>query len=120
MVIVYYVETEQLESDISIGMTDGCDDFKSLTDDQLRSFLQKEAVDSETIVTESDLSAMAEKNVRMDMKIKSATGCMKFLFMNYQSLLRQHGMAWVTEKNQNAAVYHVLSVIKPKKLKKRL
>ena len=63
---------------------------------------------------------MVEKHVHMDMKIGSAAGRMKLIFMNYHSLLRQQGMACVTEKNQKAAVRHVLSIIKPSRFKKRL
>ncbi|PXF47202.1 hypothetical protein BWQ96_02977 [Gracilariopsis chorda] len=101
-------------------MVDDCMDVKELSDIKLGTFLDKEAVDSATVVTESDLSAMVLKHVRMDMSFKSATGRMKLLFIDCKSLLRQHGMAWVAEKNQKAAVRHVLSVVKPAKVKNRL
>lgn len=33
--------------------------------------------------------------------------------MSYKSLLRRHGLSWVTEHNENVAVYHVISAIRP-------
>lgn len=53
------------------------------------------------------------------MSVKSAKGRMKLLFMNYKSVLRKHGMAWVTESNAKVAIRQVISVVKPAQLKSR-
>ncbi|PXF41739.1 hypothetical protein BWQ96_08528 [Gracilariopsis chorda] len=118
--LVYCVDAKQLESAVDLGMIDDCVDVKDLSENKLHAFLSKEAVDSATVVTESDLSAMVLKHVRMDMSVKSTTVRMKLLFIDYKLLLRQHGMAWVAEKNQKPAVRHVLLVVKQAKLKNRL
>ena len=118
--LVYCVDAEQLESAVDLGMIDGCDDVKELTDGQLRDYLDKEASDSATVVTENDLAQMVQRYVRMDMSVKSAHSRMKLLFMGYKSLLRQNGMGWVVDKNPKAAVRHIISVVKPAQLKTRL
>ena len=82
--------------------------------------MDKESVDSSTIVTATDLEQMVQKHVRMNMTVKSAKGRMKLLFMAYKSLLRQNGMSWVTSKNPKTAIRQVISVIKPVQLKTRL
>ncbi|PXF43991.1 hypothetical protein BWQ96_06224 [Gracilariopsis chorda] len=79
--LVYCLDAKQLESAMDLGMIDHCMDVKDLSDNKLRAFLNNEAVESATVVTESDLSAMVLKHVRMDMSVKSATDRMKLLFI---------------------------------------
>lgn len=117
--LVYCVDSEQVESAVELDMTEGYTDVKDLSDDQLRTYLENEAVDSSTIVTATYLQ-MVQKHVRMDMTIKSAKERMKLLFTAYKSLLRQNGMSWVTSKNPKAAIRQVISVVKPVQLKTRL
>lgn len=101
-------------------MVDGCDDVQSLTDDVLRSFLDKEATESATVITQDKLSKMVESLFKMDMTVKSAKGRMKLLFMEYKSLLRTNGLKWVTEMTPKVAIKQILSVIKPAALRARL
>ena len=118
--MVYCVDSEQLESAVELEMIEGCTEIKELTDEQLRTYLKIESIDSSMIVTAPDLEQMAQKHVRMDMNIKSAKGRMKLLFIAYKSLLRQKGMSWVTSKNPKTAIRQVISVIKPVQLTTRL
>lgn len=113
--LVYCVNAEQLESAIILKLIPGCIDYKSVTSDAPRAYLDKEVV-----VTESDLSLMVQKHLRIDMNIMSAHCRMKILFMDYISPHRQQGMAWVTVTNREVAVHHVLSIIEPSQLKTRL
>ena len=94
-------------------MIEVCTDIKELTDDQLRTYLDKEAIDSSTIVTAPDLTQMVQKHVCMAMTIKSAKGRMKLQLMSYKSLLRQNGMSLVTTKNPKTDIKQFISVIKP-------
>lgn len=45
---------------------------------------------------------------------------MESLFIDYHTLLRQHGLSWLVTKNQKVVVQHVLGAIKPSKLRQRL
>ena len=91
-----------------------------MEDDDLRTFLEKEAEESPTVITQDELSKIVESTLRMDMSVKSAKGRMKLLFMEYASLLRTNGLKWVTEKTPKVAIKQVLSVIKPASLRERL
>lgn len=100
-------------------MIDDCDDVEKLTDDKLRTFLDKTAVNPTMNVTESELLNMLQKHMRMKMSVKSAKARMELLFVNYKSLFCQYGMAWVTKNLQKVAFRYLLSVIKPSQLKNR-
>jgi len=71
-------------------------------------------------VTETDLSKVVESGLKMDMSVKSAQGRMKLLFVEYKSLLRAHGLKWVTDKTPKIAIKHVISAVKPAQLRTRL
>lgn len=70
------------------------------------------AVDSSTKMTKSDLDNLVLKNVRMDMSVRSAKARMELFFMEYNSLLRQNGMKYVSKNKQTVVVRRVLSAIK--------
>ena len=67
----------------SLGMIEIFEELKNLINAQMRAFLDKSYVDSETVVTNPDLSAMFEKHIRMNMKIKFSSGNMKLLLMDF-------------------------------------
>ncbi|PXF41503.1 hypothetical protein BWQ96_08777 [Gracilariopsis chorda] len=90
--LVYSVDAEQLESAVDLEMIHDGLEVKDHSDNKLRAFLDKGAVDSATVVTESDLSAVVLKHVRMDMSVKSATGRMKLLFLDYKCASTRNGV----------------------------
>lgn len=118
--IIYCVDAEQLESAVECGLIPDCQDVEDLEDDDLRTFLEKEAEESPTVITQDELSKIVESTLRMDMSVKSAKGRMKLLFKEYTSMLRTNGLKWVTEKTPKVAIKQVLSVIKPASLRERL
>lgn len=48
------------------------------------------------IVSEEELSRMAESTLKMDMSIKSAKDMINILFMDYKPFLRVEGLYWAT------------------------
>lgn len=70
--LIYCTDAEHLESAIMCTLVDGGDDIQSLTDDILRSFLEKEATESAAIVAESELAKLVESLLKMDMTTKSS------------------------------------------------
>lgn len=56
----------------------------------------------------------------MDMKNKNASSRMRNLFIDYRNLLCFNSLAWLLEDNQRISVQHVLSAMKPSKLRSRL
>lgn len=45
---------------------------------------------------------------------------MQFLLVDYQKILRRHGVSWTLQENKKVAVVHVLSAIRPHSIKVRL
>lgn len=56
----------------------------------------------------------------MDMKNSNDRSRMKDLFVDYNVLVLSHVVTWIFKENQNSSVLHVLSYIRPKKLKECL
>lgn len=101
-------------------MFEGCKDAKSVTEEILGRFLDKEVEESSTAVTFGDLSKMVRTYVRMKMSVKSTRGRMKLLFMEYRSFLQLNALKWVVTKNPKVPIKQVLSFIKPVTLNNRL
>ena len=118
--LTFCVDAEQLESAVECGMITGVTDVELLTDETLRAHLERKAQQSTTVVTQDDLASLVETQLRMDMKIKSATGRMELLFMDYKSLLRTNGLKWVTTDTPKVAIKHVISAIRPTTLGTRI
>ena len=96
--LVLCVDADQIESTVECGLILNCTSVETLTNKSLRSFLETEAQESQTTVTESDLAKVVETALKMDTSVKSAKGRMKLLFMEYKSPLPTNGLKWVTEK----------------------
>lgn len=56
----------------------------------------------------------------MNMRDKNAKPRMESLFVIHHALLRRNGLSWLLETNENVAVSHIISAIRPKTLKNRL
>ena len=78
---MFCVDADQLESAVECGLIPNCTSVETLTETSLRSFLDTNAQESQTTVTESDLAKVVETALKMDMSVKSAKGRMKLLFM---------------------------------------
>lgn len=96
------------------------EDYSKLTDTDLRKYLDSKAEESKKNLTATDVDIIVDKDLHMDMSIRSARSRMELLFMNYTAILRRNGLKWVLQSNQKLAVQHVLSAIKPQALRKRL
>lgn len=115
-----FVDSEWLESAVSLGFIDGADTVEDLTDELLRKYLEKKAEEKKELFTVSTLDAIIQKELTMDMYDKSAKSRMESLFTSYISILRRNGLSWITKTHQKTAVSHVLWAIKPKILQSRL
>jgi len=127
--MVYCVNSDQLQSAIELHLIGGCNNVKELTDEKLRSYFNSIVEQTSTVVSAHNLGEVSqqqaleeliEKDVRMDMTVKSAESRMTLVFLDYRSLLRREGMSWIIDRNPKLAIRHVLSVVKPALLKERL
>lgn len=116
----YCIDSEQLQSALDLGFIEGVDDYESLSETALRSFLEGKAQESRKSLTASDLDVLVESELIMDMSIRSARSHMELLFMSYISLLLRNGIKWVLDSNQKLAVTHIATAVRPNLLRKRL
>lgn len=84
--IVFSVDVDQLEFAVECGMILDCTSVETLTEASLRPFLDGEAQELQTTMTESDLTKVIETAVKMDIRVNSAMGRLKLLFIEYKSL----------------------------------
>lgn len=92
-----------------------------MTDVKLRSYLEKKAEEIHDTIKLPSFDALVKKNMRMDILNSDALSRMKNLFLDYQKLLRKHGLIWMVEEEQEKVpVKHVISEIRPEKLRTRL
>lgn len=63
---------------------------------------------------------IVDDNPQIDMTDKDARSVIEILFVYYKSILRRHGLSWITNDNEKVAVYHVLSAICLETLQDRL
>lgn len=66
------------------------------------------------------LGAIVMGDLKMDMRNSNASSRMKNLFVEYQGLLRRHGLEWLAVENQKVCVQHIISFVCPTKLRSRL
>jgi hypothetical protein len=59
------------------------------------------------------------KNLRMNMAEKDVEQRVVMLFVDYMSLLRTNGLAWLTKENPKVAIEHIIEALRPKPLQKR-
>lgn len=67
---------EQFETTVDLFIIECSADIKTLTDDDLWTYLDKMAVDSSKAMTELDLDNMVLKYLRMDVSVRSAKASM--------------------------------------------
>lgn len=116
---VFCVCAKQLESAVDLSLIEGSDDLEELDNMALSTVLDKKAIDSSVVETDSDLESMVQENVRIDMFVESANIRMELLFIDFKSLLRQNVVVWITVSNQKVIIRHFLCVIKPVQLRSR-
>lgn len=98
----------------------GCTYIDKLTSADPPSFVDKEAEESKDAVTGAELAATVQVALRMKMSVKFMNRRMKLLFMEYSSLLRTNDIKWGVNKTLEVAIRHVLSAVKPVRLRSRL
>lgn len=91
--------------------------YDDLEDSTLRVYLDSKSTERSDNMSVESLDALIKKELKADMSDKSAPSRMENLFIAYNSLLRRHGLSWLTRKNPKMAVRHVLSAIKPDSLR---
>ena len=88
----YCVGSEQLQSALDLGFIEGVEDYYSLTDSDLRSFLEGKSQESRKNLTASGVEKLVESELLVDMSVRSASSRMELLFMSYISMLRRNGL----------------------------
>lgn len=116
----YCVSAEHFTSCIMLGFMEGVTSFATLTNTQLRKYLDKQAEESKEAVTLEGLDDIISKELVMNMANKNARSRMEGLFISYHTILARQGLSWIIKDNQKLAVAHVLSAIRPQVLKERL
>lgn len=74
-------------------MIEGCSDIETLMSTELHRFLDEEAREAQTVVTEPGPAMMVQAALKMNISGKSAKGRIKLLFMEYCSLLRINSLS---------------------------
>lgn len=116
----YCVDPEYLESLIAFKRIKDVTSEEDRTDQKLRGYLDTKAQDSDVTVNLSSLDKIVSAELKMDMTNPDAVSRMENLFSLYREVLRQNGVAWISEENQKIAVGHVLSAIRPHAFQERL
>lgn len=116
----FCVDAEWLESRIALGFLKEATDYATLTDDQVRAFLDKRCKESKKTVTLEQLDRIVAQKLRTNMGNRDAEARMEDLFTDYHTLLQRSGLGWLIKDNPKIAVYHVLSAIRPQNLADRL
>ena len=116
----FCIDVEYLESSIALGFIPGVDSYETLTDTEVRNFLNSRAVESKEVVTLDKLDKIVDGELRTNMRNNNATARMKDLFASYYTILSRNGLKWIVTENQKVSVGHVLSAVRPVSLKERL
>lgn len=116
----FCVDVEFLTSSIALGFIPDADDFNTVTDEQVRDFLDSRATESKETVTLNGLNDIVQRELRTDMRNKNAKARMQDLFVSYHMILLRHGLKWIVTENQKVAVSHVLQAVPPATLRDRL
>lgn len=108
------------ESYITLGFIDVATDYNSLTNEQLRKFLDDRCQDSKGSMMLDSLEAIVDRDLRADMQIKNAATRMKDLLTKYHTTLSRHGLKWIVKENQKITVQHILSAVRRVSIREQL
>lgn len=114
------MDIEYLKSTVTLGLIRSVSSSEDLTHAVLRTYLDEEATETRSTVTLSGLEVIVRRELCMDMKNLDASSRMRTLFIDYHTLLSQHGLSWVIDSLGKIAVQHVFSVVRFAKLRSRL
>lgn len=115
----YFLYPEHTYGAIDLGLLLAAD-YESLEDTTVREYLNKKATESPDNLSVDTLDALFRKELEVNMDDKNATVRMENLFIQYQSLLRRHGLTWLPKINAKISLKHFLFVIRPQRLSQRL
>ena len=91
--VKYCMDTQMLQSALDLQLIPNATRYKALTEDCLLDFLESEAEYAQTMLSLSDTANIVSSSLRMDMKNKCAKSRMQNLFIDYNSILRRHGIS---------------------------
>lgn len=120
MELKYCVEATHFSSCTALGFIIDATSFDSLTNAQLRSYLDKQAVKCKDTATLELLDKQVTKELVMHITNRNAKSRIQNLLMDYHSLLTKQGLKYIVSDNQKLAVSHVLYAICPVPLRTRL
>lgn len=95
----FLVDADWIEYVIELGFIADVSSYDTLTDEHLRTYLDKQAEESKEVVTIYNLDKLVEYRLHIDMKDSDARSQIKNLFVSYKTLLRSNGLSWLTKEN---------------------
>lgn len=93
----YCVDPEWLESLIGLDLLKGVSSYGSLDDKDIRKYLDGKAQKNRKVFKIDHLDKLVEKELKFDMKGLKSRSRIETLFVYYRSLLRHHGLSWITD-----------------------
>lgn len=116
----FCVDREYQKFTIALGLISSVSLSEELTDTALRPYLDEISTESRRTVTLSSLEILVQQKKPTVMKNINASSCMRKIFIDYYSLLRQQGIPWVIKSSKKIAVHHEVSAVRPTKFKSRM
>ena len=118
--LTYCVDPEWLRSIVDLNLIPDFTDYEMVKDEILRTFLEERSRTTTTTISLSAVNSIIDKELKMDMADTSAPMRMKNRFASYLSVLRRHGLQWITKSRPKTAITHVIAAVKPKSLRTKL
>lgn len=95
----FCVDGDFIESSITLGFIDAGTDYNSLTDEQVRKFLDDSCQESKDSMTLESLDAFSDRDLRTVMEITNAATHLQGLFNKYHRILSRHALTWIVKEN---------------------
>ena len=118
--LTYCVDPEWLRSIVDLNLIPDLTDYEMVTDEILRTFLEERSRTTTTTISLSAVNSIIDKELKMDMADTSDPLRMENLFTSYLSILRRHGLQWITKSRPKTAITNVIAAVKPKSLRTKL
>jgi hypothetical protein len=96
------------------------DSVDKITEDVLQTWLDTHREVKKDALSASQVQSIVTKNLRINMLEKDVEQRIIMLFVDYSSLMRTNGLSWVIEQNPKVSIGHIVGVLKPIALQKRL
>jgi hypothetical protein len=96
------------------------DSVDKITEDVLQKRLDAHREVMKDTLSAGQMQSIVTKNLRINMLEKDVEQRIIVLFADYSSLMRTNGLSWVIEQNPKVSIGHIVGVLKPIALQKRL